>query len=210
MVHEKADLRSCFCDVSRTSSMVGGGVTHEGGERVFKPAWPLGILIPLPPPANAKPAFSRAIHCLFLKSLHPCFHHEILRVGNVAPSSPLEFRGLRCGGPRDYPGEAGSCEEEPCRCLRRSGFGRTTCSSRYVISHRFHNPRNLTTSDSAGRNIVAGHLNLCLCLSLLPGFLDSHPVARKVVDGVGRDGARDYFAGLVSGSSFTILQPHDS
>ncbi|KAF9652487.1 hypothetical protein BDM02DRAFT_3075260, partial [Thelephora ganbajun] len=50
---------------------------------------------------------------------------------------------------------------------------------------------------SLGHNIITGHLNLCLCLSVLPGFLDSHPMARKVIDGIGRDRARDYFAGLI-------------
>ena len=53
--------------------------------------------------------------------------------------------------------------------------------------------------DSAGNNIAAGHLKTCLCQSAVPGFLDSNPVAKKVVDCVGKDGAHDYFAGLVSG-----------
>ena len=73
-----------------------------------------------------------------------------------------------------------------------------------------HDPRDLTGFDSAGNNVDAGHLNACLCQSAVSGFLDSNSVAKKVVDGVGRDGASDYFAGLVSGFSFTIAHPHDS
>ena len=67
-----------------------------------------------------------------------------------------------------------------------------------------HDQRGLTGSDPAGQNLIAGHLDVCLCLSVLPGFLDSHPVAKKVVDGVGRDGARDYFSGLVSKPFFAL------
>ena len=48
-----------------------------------------------------------------------------------------------------------------------------------------------------------GHLNLCLCLSVLPGFLSSNSVARTVVDRLGPGGARDYFTKLVSRISLT-------
>ena len=61
-----------------------------------------------------------------------------------------------------------------------------------------------------GQNIDAGHLNLCLCASAVPAFLDSNPVAMKVVDELGKDAASEYFAGLVSGSSFIIAHAHDS
>ena len=158
---------------------------------------------------NAKPTLSSALYSLFLKFLHPRFRHETLRIGIITPCPPLELRGLRCGGPGGYSGEAGSYEKEPCRCLHRPGHGCTSRSWRYVMSCGSHNPRGLTAFDSAGKNIAAGHLNLCLCQSAVPGFLDSNPVAKKVVDGVGKDGARDYFVGLVSGSSFIIPHLHD-
>ena len=77
------------------------------------------------------------------------------------------------------------------------------------MSYKCHPHPSLTASDATGRNVIAGHLNICLCSSALPGFLDSHPVARKVVDGVGRDGARDYFAGLVR-SPLAFLHPRNS
>ena len=79
-----------------------------------------------------------------------------------------------------------------------------------MISCECHNLRDLTAFDSAGSNIAAGHLNQCLCQSDISGFLDSNEVAKNVVDGVGRDGANTYFAGLVSGSSFTIAHQYDS
>ena len=73
-----------------------------------------------------------------------------------------------------------------------------------------YKPRNLIASDSVGQNIDAGHLNLCLCASAVSAFLDSNPVAMKVVDELGKDAASEYFAGLVSGSSFIVEHPHDS
>lgn len=65
-------------------------------------------------------------------------------------------------------------------------------------------------SDLLGLNILAGHLDVCLCLSALPGFLDSHPVAKKVINRIGRDDACDYFTGLVSRSHFKLSHSHDS
>ena len=155
-----------------------------------------------------KPRSSSATYCLFLKSLHLCFHHELLRAGDITPPPPLELHGQRCGGPGGHPRETLSHEEEPCRCLHPPGFGCTSRSWWYVMSWGCHNPRDLTAFDSVGNNITAGHLKLCLCQSAVPAFLDSNPVAKKVVDGVGKDGARDYFAGLVSGSSFMIAHSH--
>lgn len=67
-----------------------------------------------------------------------------------------------------------------------------------------HSLRGLTNSDPAGHNIVAGHLSVCLCISVLSGFLDSHPVAKKVVDGAGRNNALNYFTNLVSSPLFTF------
>jgi len=78
-----------------------------------------------------------------------------------------------------------------------------------VTSCECHDRRDLTVFDYTGSNIAAGHLNLCLCQSAVSGFLDSNEVAKKVVDGIGKDGAGDYFAGLVSELSFVIAHPHD-
>jgi len=47
-------------------------------------------------------------------------------------------------------------------------------------------------------DLLAGHINICLCISVLHNFLDSHPVAKKVINGVGRDKACDYFTDLVN------------
>ena len=73
-----------------------------------------------------------------------------------------------------------------------------------MVSHKCCYPRSLIASGLVGIHILGGHLDICLCLSVLPGFLDNHPVAKKVVNGVGRDKACDYFTGLVSGSFFTL------
>ena len=45
--HEKTGLRTCFYDVPR-NWFKGGGCGITGGEKIFKPSWPLGILIILP------------------------------------------------------------------------------------------------------------------------------------------------------------------
>jgi len=177
-------------------------VSYQGGEKVFKLHWPLGTLtILLLQQTQTSPSLELSTF-FSSKSLHPRFRHEVLRIGCITPSLPLELRGLRWGGPL--------CEEEHYRCLRPSRFGCTSCLWRYVMSCKFHNPRDLTAFDSADSNIAAGHLSQCLCQSDISGFLDSNAVAKKVVDGVGRDGANNYFAELVSGSSFTIARPHDS
>ncbi|KAF9788434.1 hypothetical protein BJ322DRAFT_632612 [Thelephora terrestris] len=49
----------------------------------------------------------------------------------------------------------------------------------------------------AGVTIVEGHIDLCLCLSVLPGFLGSNLVAQNVVNHLGHDGALSYFTGLI-------------
>lgn len=67
------------------------------------------------------------------------------------------------------------------------------------MSYKCHFARGLS-NPFIDIHILAGHIKLCLCLSILPGFLDSHPVAKKVIDKYGRDDARNYFAGIVSRS----------
>jgi hypothetical protein len=61
-----------------------------------------------------------------------------------------------------------------------------------------YSARSLTASVSTGVTIVEGHIDLCLCLSVLPGFLGSNLVAQNVVNHLGHDGALSYFTGLVS------------
>ena len=148
------------------------------------------------------------LHSLPLQSFpHSHFRHETLCVGNTAPSPPFELRGICCDCTRYHSSEAGSCEEGPRRCLRRSGCGCPGHTCRYAVSHNHRHLQRPIASHSVGVNVPAGHLNLCLCLSALPGFLDSNPVAKNVINGVGRDNAHDYFAGLVSGSYFVIPRP---
>lgn len=64
--------------------------------------------------------------------------------------------------------------------------------------------------NSAGINILAGHINLCLCLSVLPGFLNSNPVAQNCVNHLGAGGALNYFTNLVSKISLTPSHPYNS
>lgn len=66
---------------------------------------------------------------------------------------------------------------------------------------------SLIAFDFIGLNILAGHLDICLCLSLLPDFLKSNSVAGTVTDYLGPDDAHDYFTKLVSRSSFQRI-PH--
>ena len=66
------------------------------------------------------------------------------------------------------------------------------------MSHPCHDLWRLTGCVSVGQVFGAGHLELCLCLSVIADFMQSNPTGKKVCDQLGEDKAHDYFSNLVS------------